>query len=345
MSSIGFAIVGCGNIAPLHADALEKIEGAKLVAVCDKIAYNTERLAERYGATAYTDYAEMLKQDDVDVVNICLPSSMHEAFAVQAAAAGKHVMVEKPLDITLEKCDAIISACEENKVKLSVIFPSRFKESSVVLKQAIESGRFGQITMADVQVKWYRNQAYYDAGGWRGTWEYDGGGALMNQSIHYIDQLQNFMGPVESVYAYCETLAHDIEVEDTAVAVLKFKSGALGTIQGTTTAYPGLDARVGIHGTKGSAILNGEALEIWDFKESTPDDVTLKAKFQKTSSSGAKDPTAFIDSKGHQIQIEDMIEAIKLDRKPEVSGYEGRKSVEIITAVYQSAREGKTVNL
>ena len=345
MSTIGFAIVGCGNIAPFHADALESIPGARLVAVCDKITYNTERLAEKHGATSYTDYTEMLKQDDVDVVNICLPSSMHEPFAIQAAKAGKHIMVEKPLDITLEKCDAIISACEKNNVKLSVIFPTRFKESSIIIKKAIKEGRFGQITMADVQVKWYRNQAYYDAGGWRGTWEYDGGGALMNQSIHSIDQLQDMMGPVESVYAYCETLARDIEVEDTAVAVVKFKSGALGTIQGTTTVYPGLDVRLGIHGTKGSAVLNGESLEVWDFKDSTSEDVVLKAKFQKTSSSGAKDPTAFIDSKGHQIQIENMVESIKLDIVPEVSGAEGRKSVEIISAIYQSAREGRMVKL
>lgn len=345
MSDIKFAIVGCGNIAPFHADALKHISGAKLVAVCDKIEYNTEHLVGKYGAKPYTDYAEMLKQDNIDVVNICLPSSMHGKFAVEAAKAGKHVMVEKPLDITVEKCNAIISACEENNVKLSVIFPTRFKESSVVIKQAIDAGRFGQITMADVQVKWYRNQAYYDAGGWRGTWEYDGGGALMNQSIHYIDQLQYFMGAVESVYAYCETLARDIEVEDTAVAVLKFKNGALGTIQGTTTVYPGLDTQLGIHGTKGSAILNGESLSVWDFEDSIPEDVKLKAKFQNTSSSGAKDPTAFIDSKGHQYQIEDMIKAIKMDREPEVNGNEGRKSVEIISAIYQSSKEGKEIKL
>jgi len=343
MSTINFAIVGCGNIAPFHADAIEKIADAKLVAVCDKIAYNTERLTERYGATAYTDYAEMLKQDDIDVVNICLPSSMHEPFATQAAEAGKHVMVEKPLDITLEKCDSIISSCKKNNVKLSVFFPTRFKKSSIIIKQAIDDGRFGKITMADIQVKWYRNQAYYDAGGWRGTWKFDGGGALMNQSIHYIDQLQNFMGPVKSVYAYCDTLAYDIEVEDTAVAVLKFENGALGTIQGTTTAYPGLDVRLGISGVEGSVLLNGEALDIWDFKESTNEDVAVKAKFQSTSSSGAKDPTAFLDSKGHQTQIEDMITAIKQDREPSVNGIEGRKSVEIISAIYQSARENKEV--
>ncbi len=343
MKTLGFAIVGCGNIAPFHADALSKIADAKLVAVCDKMAYNTEHLAEKFGATPYTDYTEMLKQDDIDVVSICLPSSLHEPFAIQAAEAGKHIIVEKPLDITLEKCNTIIAACDANNVKLAVIFPTRFKESSIVVKEAIEAGRFGKITMADAQVKWYRDQEYYDAGGWRGTWKYDGGGALMNQSIHYIDLLLSLMGPVESVYAHCETLARDIEVEDTAVATLKFKSGALGIIQGTTTVYPGLDVRIGIHGTDGSAVLDGESLDVWEFKDATPADIKLKAKLQKTGSSGAKDPTAFIDSKGHQLQFEDMIEAIKMDRQPEVNGYEGRKSVEVISAIYQSSREGKPI--
>ncbi len=345
MNTFRFAIVGCGNIAPFHADALNNINDAKLVAVCDKFETNAKALAATSGATAYTDYAEMLKQDDIDVVNICLPSSMHEEFAIQAAEAGKHIIVEKPLDITLEKCDAIISACETNNVKLAVIFPTRFKESSLAIKKTIDAGRFGKITMADVQVKWFRDQAYYDAGGWRGTWQFDGGGALMNQSIHYIDQLQNFMGPVESVYAYCETLARNIEVEDTAVAVLKFKNGALGTIQGTTTAYPGLDTRLGIHGSDGSIVLEGEALKVWAFQKSTDEDVEIKNKFSSTNSSGAKDPTAFIDSKGHQLQLEDMINAIKTDTEPEVNGYEGRKSVEIISAIYQSAKEKREIIL
>jgi UDP-N-acetyl-2-amino-2-deoxyglucuronate dehydrogenase len=343
MKTIGFAIVGCGNIAPFHADALDKIPNAKLVAICDKMAYNTEHLTQKFNATPYTDYAEMLKQDDIDVVNICLPSSLHEPFAIQAAEAGKHIIVEKPLDITLEKCDAIIAACESNNVKLAVIFPSRFKESAIVVKQAIEAGRFGKITLADAHVKWYRDQEYYDAGGWRGTWKYDGGGALMNQSIHYIDLLQSFMGPIESVYAHCETLARDIEVEDTAVATLKFKNGALGVIEGATSIYPGLDVRIGIHGTDGSAVLDGETLDVWEFKDANPEDIILKAKLQKTGSSGAKDPTAFMDSKGHQLQFEDMIEAIQLGRDPEVSGYEGRKSVEIISAIYQSSKEGKPI--
>ena len=343
MKKIGFAIVGCGNIAPFHADALDKISNAKLVATCDNIASNAESLASKYAATPYSDYTEMLKNDEVDVVSICLPSSLHEAFAVQAAEAGKHVIVEKPLDISLEKCDAIIAACEKNQVKLAVFFPTRFKEVSIAIKNAINAGRFGKITMADAQIKWYRDQEYYDAGGWRGTWKYDGGGALMNQSIHYIDLMQSFMGPVESVFAHCETLARDIEVEDTAVVSLKFKDGALGVIQGATSIYPGLDAKVGIHGTDGSVILNGESLEVWEFKEMSNDDIKLKESLQDTSSSGAKDPTAFINSKGHQLQFEDMIEAIQMDREPEVNGYEGRKAVAIIAAIYKSSREGKLV--
>ena len=343
MNTIGFAIVGCGNIAPFHAEALDKISNAKLVATCDNISSNAKSLANKYGATPYLEYTEMLKNDKIDVVSICLPSSLHSSFAVQAAEAGKHVIVEKPLDITLKKCDDIISACEDNQVKLAVFFPSRFKETSIALKNAIDTGRFGKITMADAQVKWYRDQEYYDAGGWRGTWKYDGGGALMNQSIHYIDLLQSFVGPVESVFAHCETLARNIEVEDTAVVSLKFKNGSLGVIQGATSIYPGLDTRIGIHGTDGSVVLNGESLEMWEFKNMTSDDIKLNERLKKTSSSGAKDPTAFISSKGHQLQFEDMIEAIQMDREPEISGHEGRKSVAIISAIYQSAQEGGLV--
>ncbi len=345
MSILGFAIIGCGNIAPFHAEALKNVSGANLVSVCDINYDKAVQLAERYDAEAYYNYHMMLMNKAVDVVIVCLPSSMHEDFAVQAAEAGKHVIIEKPLDISLTKCDAIISACERNNVKLSVIFPCRFKDAAMVLMNAVNKGRFGRITIADVQVKWFRSQEYYDTAGWRGTWEYDGGGALMNQSIHYIDLLQSYMGQVDSVYAYCDTLARKIEVEDTAVAVLKFKNGAMATIQGATSTYPGLDVRIGIHGTDGSAILNGESLEVWEFKEMSHEDTVLKRSLQNTSSSGAKDPTAFIDFKGHQYQIEDMIDAIKNNREPKVNGHEGRKSVAIISAIYESARTGKMVKL
>jgi len=342
-SKLGFAVVGCGNIGPFHAEAIAHIEEAELRAVCDVVAKNAEQMAEKYHADSYSDLEEVLKRDDVDIMNICLPSGMHEEAAVAAAEAGKHLVIEKPLDITLEKCDRIIEASERNNVKLAVIFPSRFGEPFLRARQAIDEGRFGKLVLGDAQVKWYRSHEYYDSGGWRGTWEMDGGGALMNQSIHSIDCLQALMGDVESVYARCETLVRKIEVEDTAVAVLKFTNGALGIIEGATSIYPGLDARIGIHGENGSAVLEAGNLVAWEFTDKRDEDAT--ALERKKESSGAKDPTKFIDWKGHHAQLADMVKAVKEDRKPIVDGYEGRKAVEIIVAVYKSARDGTPVEL
>ncbi len=340
MADIGFAIIGCGNIAPFHAEAIRDSEGARLVAVCDKDEARAKELAGKFGGDVYTDYAELLKQDDIQVVNICLPSGLHEPLTVQAANAGKHVMVEKPLDITLEKCDSIIKSCRENNVKLATIFPSRFKKSESAVRKAIKEGRFGRLTLADASVKWFRSQEYYDSGDWRGTWKFDGGGALMNQSIHYIDVLQDLMGPVESITANCETIVRDIEVEDTAVALLKFKNGAIGTITGTTTAYPGLDARIGIHGEFGSAVIEGETLVAWNFKDEIPEDKEILAGSNETKSTGAGDPTANLMSEGHRLQVTDMVSAINDDIEPMVNGESGRKAVEIITAIYESSKNG-----
>ena len=346
MSKVGFAIVGCGNIAPFHAEAIRDLEGAELVAVCDKDSSRADELAEKFSVESYTDYAAMLEKDDVDVVNICLPSGLHESLTLQAANAGKHVMVEKPLDITLEKCDSIIDVCRKNNVKLATIFPSRFKPGATAVKEAIAAGRFGKLTLGDASVKWFRSDEYYASGDWRGTWEFDGGGALMNQSIHYIDVLQDIMGPVESISANCATLVKQIEVEDTAVALVKFKNGAIGTITGTTTAYPGLEARIGIHGEHGSAIIEGESLITWEFKDKLPEDEAIRASASETKSTGAGDPTEKLRSEGHQLQVADMIAAINEDREPMVNGESGRKAVEIINAIYESSRnDGKAVLL
>ena len=346
MSELGFAIIGCGNIAPFHAEAIRDAEGAKLIAVCDKHSANAEKLVENFPADIYTDYAELLKRDDIDVVNICLPSGLHEPLSIQAANAGKHVMVEKPLDVTLEKCDNIIAACKENNVKLATIFPCRFKAAPSAIKKAIADGRFGKLTLGDISVKWFRSQEYYDSGDWRGTWEFDGGGALMNQSIHYVDTLLDIMGPVESVSAQCDTLVRKIEVEDTAVAIIKFKSGALGTITGATTAYPGLDTRTGIHGEFGSAVVEGDTLVTWTFKDALPEDDEIMASTCAKQSSGAADPTKNINAEGHRLQVTDMIAAINEDHEPMVNGESGRKAVAIITAIYESSKNnGKTVFL
>jgi predicted dehydrogenase len=267
--------------------------------------------------------------------------------AVAAARAGKHVIVEKPLEITLERCDAIIRACEEAKVVLSTIFPSRFHDSSQLLKRAIDQQRFGRLTLGDAYVKWWRTQQYYDSGAWRGTWQLDGGGALMNQAIHSVDLLAWLMGPVSEIQAATALLAHErIEVEDVAVAVLRFKNGALGVLEATTAAYPGYLKRIEIHGNRGSAVMEEEDIIKWDFAEEHPDDQIVREKMaaRVSGGGGASDPAA-IGHHGHARQFTDVAKAIREGARPLIDGYEGRRSVEIILAVYKAAEEGRVVTL
>jgi predicted dehydrogenase len=345
--SVGFGIVGCGMISNFHARAIEQIRGAKLVACTDNIAPAREKFAGANNCRAYASVAELVKDKQVDIVNICTPSGAHRDSAVAAARAGKHVVVEKPLEITLKRCDAIISACRQNKVKLCTILPSRFSAANIALKQAITEQRFGRLTLGDTYVKWWRSQEYYDSGGWRGTWALDGGGAYMNQAIHNVDLLYWFMGDVAEVTGLTTTIAHQrIEVEDVGVAALKFKSGALGTIEATTSAFPGLLKRTEIHGTTGSAIVEQDDILLWDFAKKSPRDAALRRKFAKKvgGTGGASDPAA-ISFLGHQKQLEDFIRAVETNGKPLVDGEEGRKSVEIILAIYKSSWTGRRVEL
>jgi UDP-N-acetyl-2-amino-2-deoxyglucuronate dehydrogenase len=255
----GFGIIGCGMIANFHARAVNDIRGAKVVACFDAMPASADRFAAAQNCRAYHSLKEMLADPAVDVVTIGTPSGAHMEPAVAAARAGKHVIVEKPLEITLKRCDTIIRECEKSKVKLSAIFPSRFHQSSVELKRAVDQGRFGRLTLGESYVKWFRTQAYYDSGAWRGTWELDGGGALMNQAIHSVDILTWLMGPVVEITAQTGLLAHErIAVEDTAVATLKFANGALGVIEASTAAYPGYLKRIEIHGSEGSAAMEEE---------------------------------------------------------------------------------------
>ncbi|RMG34549.1 MAG: gfo/Idh/MocA family oxidoreductase, partial [Planctomycetota bacterium] len=254
--TIGFGIVGCGMIAEFHAQAIRNIRGARLIGCYSKTFASAERFAEKHECVAFRTLEELLECRDVQIVNICTPSGAHMEPAVAAAKAGKHVVVEKPLEITLKRCDRIIEACRANDVKLCTIFPSRFSPANQALKEAIEAGRFGRLTLGDTYVKWWRSQEYYDSGGWRGTWELDGGGAFMNQAIHNVDLLYWLMGDVRAVTGAVATLAHErIEVEDVGVATVQFANGALGVMEATTSAFPGLLKRTEIHGTEGSAIV------------------------------------------------------------------------------------------
>lgn len=343
----GFGIIGCGMIANFHTKAIADIRGAKVVACFDMFPAAADRFAKATGCRAYHDLKAMLADPDIDIVTICTPSGAHMEPAVAAANAGKHVIVEKPLEVTLKRCDKIIDACKKNKVVLSTIFPSRFHQSSQLIKQAVEKGRFGRITIGDAYVKWFRTQEYYDSGAWRGTWALDGGGALMNQAIHSVDLLAWLMGPVKEISAHTATLTHKrIEVEDVAMATLRFANGALGVIEATTAAYPGTLKRIEVHGSEGSAVLEEEDIKMWDFaKQTARDKKLLQQMAGKTKTGGgAADPTA-IGHHGHTMLFKDTLSAIKNKTKPLIDGIEGRRSVEIILAIYKAAETGRTVQL
>jgi UDP-N-acetyl-2-amino-2-deoxyglucuronate dehydrogenase len=267
--------------------------------------------------------------------------------AVAAARAGKHVIVEKPLEITLRRCDKIIRACSRAGVVLSTVFQSRFHPASIEMKRAVDQRRFGRLTLGDAVVKWYRTQDYYDSGQWRGTWKFDGGGALMNQAIHSVDLLCWLMGPVAEVRAQTALLAHQrIAVEDVAVATLLFENGALGIIEASTAVYPGYLKRIEIHGTAGSAAMEEEDLVRWDFARKRKRDEAIRRRMTQRQSGGggAADPAA-ISHHGHARQFRDVLRAIKKGASPLVDGREGRRSVEIILAIYKAAKTGRAVRL
>ena len=347
MSKHGFGIVGCGLIGEFHARAIQAIPEAELVAVADVVEASARRLAEKFGCRYFTDVGKMLRLDEIDIVTICTPSGLHADTAVPAAAAGKHVIVEKPLDITLERVDRINDAARKHGVRVCGIFPSRFHDAAQATKKAVDAGRFGRITLGDAYVKWWRSQEYYDKGGWKGTRALDGGGALMNQSIHAIDLLQWFMGDVEQVSAFAGTLAHErIEVEDTAVAALRFRSGALGVIEGATSVFPGFLKRLEICGSGGSVVMEEENIVHWKFAQEQPEDARIREDFaaKTKTGGGAADPAA-IGFEGHRRQFVDFIRAIETRTEPLVNGEEARKAVEIILAIYRSAQSGRPVNL
>lgn len=345
--TIGFGIIGCGMISRFHARAIGDIKGAKLVACYSATPASADKFAAEQKCTPYHSLDALLKDPAVDVVTICTPSGAHMEPCLAAAKAGKHVIVEKPLDITLTRIDKMIAACDKAGVILSTIFPSRFHHSAQLMKGAIDKGRLGRLTLGDAYVKWYRTQQYYDSGAWRGTWSLDGGGALMNQAIHSVDLLTWMMGPVAEVTAHTTMLAHErIEVEDVAVATLRFANGALGVIEASTAVWPGELKRIEIHGTQGSIAMREEDIIRWEFAKKTKTDDELLAKMAgKThTGGGAADPKA-IGHHGHTGLFKDVLDAIKKGKKPLSDGSEGRRSVEIILAIYKSAETGKAVQL
>ena len=347
MDRVRFAIIGCGVIGPWHARAITSIDEAELVACCDIIEDRAARLASDFGdPEVYTDYHQVLASDDVDAVCICTPSGMHGAMTVDAAKAGKHVMCEKPIETTLSKTDEMLKACREANVKLGVIFQRRTSSMWGGIKEAVDAGKLGKMVLGDAYLKYYRSQQYYDSGDWRGTWDLDGGGALMNQGVHMVDLLRWIMGPVDTVYAHADHLVRKIDVEDTACALLKFANGAFGVLQCTTSVYPGMDHRLEFHGERGTILVEGETIKKWDVagEEDRVSTENGNSGVDIKVGTAATEPTA-VATEGHTAQIRDLCRAIIDDRDPMVTGEEARKSIEIILAIYESARTGKQVPL
>ena len=346
---VKFGIIGTGAIAAKHAEAIQNAVNAELVAVFDLVADRAKAFADRFGVRASSSFEEFLADPEVQAVTIATPTGIHGKVAVPAARAGKHILCEKPLDVTVEKADEIINACHAHGVILSAVFQSRFIQNVELIRQAIAAGRFGRIVLAGAQCKWFRTQEYYDSATWRGTWALDGGGALMNQSIHSIDLLLYLNGDVDEVVAHTAILSHSgIEVEDNAVAILKFKNGSLGTIEGSTSCAPGFPPRIEISGSKGSVVLEDRKIVRWQFTEEAPGDEEIRRTggYQENIPDNGFSNPMEIASEGHRRQIEDLASAI-LSGKHEVklSGVEGRRAVALICAVYESARTGKPVKL
>ncbi|WP_244562868.1 Gfo/Idh/MocA family protein [Paenibacillus uliginis] len=339
-TKLRFAIVGAGVISSFHARAVTENPEAELVAISDVSEEKVQKLAGEYGTPSiYTDYHEMLQRHDIDVVCVCVPSGMHAEVAVAAAQTGKHILCEKPLDTTIAKMDLMIHEARKAQVKLGVIYQRRTFPAAIAARKAVQENKLGKLVLGDAYLKYYRSQEYYDSAGWRGTWELDGGGALMNQGVHGIDLIQWIVGDVESVFARSAALVRNIEVEDTAVAVVKYVNGAYGVIQGTTSVWPGQETRFEIHGEKGSIVFADSGIKQWEFMDGEPSmpDVAGTASASSDASN--------ISADGHYILIDDMIQAIKEDRDPMVTGEDASKAVKLILAIYESARTGLEVRL
>lgn len=359
-SALRFGIVGCGSIGPTHAGAIKQIAGTEILAVADTVQPRATGMAERFGVPrVYASEAELIGDKDIDVVCLCTPSGLHAVGAVAAMRAGKHVIVEKPMDISLAACDRMIKASDETGKKLTVISQHRFDAATRTAHRKIGNGDLGNILLATADVKWWRTQAYYDSGDWRGTWVMDGGGALMNQGVHTVDVLQWLAGPVATVTAQIRTAGHErIEVEDLAVAMLTFKSGAVGTIVATTAAYPGLPVKIDLFGSNGSLTIEGDELKLLAIKGqdalygksaaahalSVAQGGTASVKDEAAHREAAADPGA-VWGDAHREQFKDFIRAIREDGQPLIDGRAARKPLEIILAVYESSRTGKTVTL
>jgi predicted dehydrogenase len=336
---IRFGLIGCGRVSPRHLQSIAELADARLVAVSDVIASRVERVAKENNAVAYGDYRQMLERRDIDVVNICTPSGMHAQMSIDALQAGKHVICEKPMAMNLTDADRMIAAAKATGKKLCIVLQNRYNPPMLDLRRLVDEGRLGKILLGNATVRWYRPQEYYEDG-WHGTLAMDGG-ALMNQSVHHIDALQWFIGDVDSVFAHTATLAHKMQAEDAGVAVIRFKNGALGTVEGSTLTYPeNLEGSVALFGEHGSVKIGGTALNrksIWKIEGALEHERELLMHDQV-------DPPS-VYGFSHQAVIADMIAALRENREPRTNGREARKSVALVLAMYESARTGVAVKM
>ncbi len=345
----GFAVVGLG-MGKHHCKAIASAPGARLVAVCDVDTKRLDPVAEEYGCKAYQDFTELLQDAEVDVINIATPSGMHAEMGVRAAAAGKHLIVEKPADIVPERIDTLIAAGKRCNVKIGGIFQSRLNPLNIRIREAIAGGRLGTVVGAHGHLPWYRKQSYYEGehGSWKGTWDMDGGGSLMNQGVHTVDLMQWLVGPVEAVMGMFGVFTHDIEAEDQTVALLRFRCGAIGTLFTTTCCYPGYDQIVNIYGSQGSILKQEGLLRGWklqdDMEGKEEEEMLGYYGGQKKGGSGSADPMA-VGFDGHTQIVEDMVKALAEDRDPMITLDSARHAVEIITAIYESGRSGREIKV
>jgi len=334
LDPLNIGLIGCGAIGRNHAENFVALEESRLVAVADVLEERAKEFGQRSGADVYIDYRKMLKRPDLDAVSICLPHHLHAEAAVTAAEAGKHVLCEKPMALNLKQADEMIKAAAKAGVKLSIVMAYRFSELNRRLCSVIREGKLGNLILGDLIVKWYRSQSYYDSAPWRGKWGTEGGGILINQMIHSIDLFQWFMGDIESLRGWIATKTHKIEVEDIAVAKVNFRNGAIGIIEGTTSAYPGFPKTIFIHGTNGSIVMSGHKVNVV-----TPEEEI--EYFEEELPSLQRPP--FVNPKMHMPIIKDFLLSIIQDREPVVNGEEGRKSLEIVRAIYKSSKSGENV--
>lgn len=337
---IGVGLVGLGNISDIHAQAVENSDKGQLVATFSSSEKKNKRFSDRYKTRGYTTYEDFLKDPDLNCVSVCTPSGKHLDFGKTAAEAGKHVVIEKPIEVTLKRASTLIKSCKKNDVKLAVIYQSRFTKDAIKMKKAINQGQIGDLFMAVASVKWFREQKYYTSAPWRGTLELDGGGAVINQSIHTVDLLQWMLGDMDTIYAYKGTFTHEgIEGEDNAAASFRFKSGVIGTFVASTSIVPPTPRRIEIHGSKGTALLDETTFRLLRTEED------LKNSRKTDDPAGAKSPMANLQYAPHKNQYNKIFDAILNDREPPVSGPESMKSLAFVSGLYKSAETGQPVSL